>query len=135
MRCPVVLITCLFAAACAGGAGDPQEVRIDPVVVHQVAAQAAHQVRRCYRPPRVASEGRQIVTRLAVRYAPDGQLAAVPALVSQSGVTPTNSFWAARMAEAATAAVIRCAPLRLPSALYAPVWRELELTFSPSRRV
>ncbi len=106
----------------------------DPALVERVVADAARQVRGCYRSPRVASEARQIVTRLAVRYAADGRLAGVPVVVAQEGVTQENSAYAGRMAEAAAAAVIRCAPVRLPPPLHAAIWRELELTFRPVRR-
>ncbi len=107
----------------------------DPDLVERVVADAARQVRGCYRAPRVASEARQIVTRLAVRYTADGKLAAAPVVIAQEGVTEANSPYARRMAEAAATAVIRCAPVRLPPPLHATVWRELELTFRPVRRV
>jgi hypothetical protein len=81
----------------------------------------------------VAWAGKQIVTRLRVRFAPDGSLAGVPAVVGQTGVTPVNRPYASRMAEAASLAVIRCAPLRLPADLYESGWDELDLTFSPQR--
>jgi hypothetical protein len=35
------------------------------------------------------------------------------------------------MAEAASMAVIRCAPLHLPAELYRTGWGEMDLTFSP----
>lgn len=94
-------------------------------------ADAAAQVRRCYRTPRVGSGGRQIVTRLRVRYGPDGQLAALPELVWQAGVTPANRAFAPRMAEAAIAAVLRCVPIALPPELYRNGASEFDLTFSP----
>jgi hypothetical protein len=99
--------------------------------VEQALQSAARQVHRCYRAPRVSSAGRLIVTRLRVRLTPDGQLAGLPVLIGQSGVTPTNRTSARPMAEAAIAAVLRCAPLRLPPDLYARGWSAFELTFSP----
>ena len=99
-----------------------------------VGQQAARQVKRCYRAPRVASSGRQIVTRLRVRYRPDGGLADVPQIVSQGGVTPANQVYAGKMAEAAGLAVMRCAPLNLPPELYDKGWSVLDFTFSPGAR-
>jgi hypothetical protein len=99
----------------------------------EIMASAADQVRRCYRNPRGGP--RSIGTRLRVRLNQDGSLAGLPVLLSQSGVTPTNRMFAARMAEAASLAVIRCAPLRLPAQFYAQGWQEFELVFSPRVRV
>jgi hypothetical protein len=99
----------------------------------EIMASAADQVRRCYRSPRGGP--RSIGTRLRVRLNQDGSLAGLPVLLSQSGVTPTNRMFAARMAEAASLAVIRCAPLRLPAQYYVQGWQEFELIFSPRVRV
>lgn len=99
-----------------------------------IGQQAAGQIRRCYRAPRVASSGKQITTRLRVRYRPDGGLADMPEVVSQSGVTPANRAYASRMAEAAGLAVIRCTPVKLPAELYDKGWSILDLTFSPAAR-
>jgi hypothetical protein len=79
----------------------------------------------------VPSAGRRIVTRLRVSFSPDGMLAATPELVSQQGVTPENRFYAGPMAQAASMAVIRCSPLRLPAELHRGGWDSFDLTFSP----
>jgi hypothetical protein len=55
-------------------------------------------------------------------------------LIAQIGITERNGAEAPRMAEAASLAVIRCAPLRLPPEHYGEVWRTFELTFSPVAR-
>jgi hypothetical protein len=115
----------------AGCAGFVQPPGPDPVAVHAAIGAAAQQVQRCYRSPRVASAGKQISTRLLVRLAPDGTLAELPLVLAQGGLTPLNRPYASRMAEAASLAVIRCAPLRLPAELYQSGWNEIELTFSP----
>ena len=93
---------------------------------------AADQVRRCYRGPRVSSAGRQIVTRLRVEVGPDGSLTGLPAIVSQSGVDPSNQGYAPRMAEAAIESVLRCAPLRLPPDVQRGGLITIDLTFSPA---
>lgn len=103
----------------------------DPVALSQAIASAADQVRRCYRPPRVARPARQIVTRVRVRLAPDGSVAAAPEVVAQSGITPVNRVFAPLMADAAITSVLRCAPLVLPTDLHATGWDEFDLTFSP----
>lgn len=117
----------LALAGCVAPAAD----RPDPQLIRQVVADAAAQVRRCYRTPRVTRPARQIVTRLRVRLAPDGTLLAEPEVIAQHGVTPVNQLFAPQMAEAAIQSVLRCAPLILPPELYDIGWNEFDLTFSP----
>lgn len=131
---PPMLAALLIAAGCAP-APQPSLAPAMPAnqeIVNDVVTAAAAQVRPCYRSPRVAQAGRQIVTRLTLRMNPDGTLAALPQVASQSGVTPDNQAYAGRMAEAAVLAVMRCAPLRLPPEHYSAIWREFDLVFSPS---
>ena len=99
--------------------------------MRSLAQQAADQVRRCYRRPAVITEARQIVTRLRVRFTLDGHLMDIPQVVSQASVTPSTQPYAAKMAQAATLAMIRCAPFKLPPEAYIGGWEELEFTFSP----
>ena len=96
---------------------------------------AAQQVRRCYRGPRVASIGRQIVTRVRVRIDAEGAISGLPAVISQDGVSPANQAYAAEMAQAAIESVLRCAPLRLPAEAHRGVGLTIDLTFSPSASV
>ncbi len=104
--------------------------RHDPLA-QQLIALAAARIQRCYSMPRLGHAARQIETKLSVRYAPDGSLAAVPELVAQRGVTDANRADAGRVAEAAVAAVIRCTPLNLPPEHYRDGWDMFELSFSP----
>jgi hypothetical protein len=108
--------------------------RLSDELVARVTADAAAQVKRCYRAPKVLGEGRRITTKLAVRYAPDGNIIGLPVILSQSGVTPSNAMFAGAMAQAAIASVVRCSPLHLPPELYAFGWNAFELTFSPALR-
>ena len=117
----------LALAGCATPAPD----RPDPQLVSRVISDAAAQVRRCYRTPRVTRPARQIATRLRVRLAPDGTVRAEPEVIAQHGVTPANQLFAPQMAEAAIQSVLRCAPLVLPPELYDVGWNEFDLTFSP----
>lgn len=96
-----------------------------------VAMAAAGQVKRCYRSPRVPTAGRRIVTHLRVRYSADGMLEETPQVLSQEGVTAENQAYAQPMAEAASMAVVRCTPLRLPAELHRGGWDNFDLTFSP----
>jgi hypothetical protein len=121
----------LVAAFLAGCTTRRDATRPDPVQVARVVSSAAQQVKRCYRAPRVARPARQIVTRLRVRFAPDGTLGAAPEIVGQSGITPANQVFAPLMAEAAIQSVVRCVPLVLPPELYTFGWNEFDLTFSP----
>jgi len=107
-------------------------VQIDPAAAERALASAAAQVKRCYRSPRIASAGKRIGTKLLVRYSPDGTLVGLPVVLSQSAVTPVNVAYAGAMAEAASLAVIRCAPLRLPAELYEGGWDAFELSFTPA---
>ena len=110
----------------------PKGPRVDPAKVRAAIDSAAAQVKRCYRHPGVPSVGRSISTRVRLRLGPDGGLVDVPMIVTQTGVTPDNRLFAGRMAEAASQAVMRCAPLRLPAELHAGGWEEMDLTFSPN---
>lgn len=127
---PATAFLTLALSSCA----TPRHAWFDPVLVKEATTQAAAQVRRCYRAPKVLGEGRRIATRLHVRYAPDGSLIGLPTIVAQTGVTPSNRLFADKMAEAAIASVVRCSPLRLPPELYQVGWNSFELTFSPSLR-
>ena len=121
----------LFLAVLAGGCAPLPTPASRRAQVEQVLQSAALQVRRCYRTPRVSFGGRQIVTRLRIRLTPEGGLAGLPTVLVQDGVTPANRPYAAPMAQAAVEAVMRCAPLRLPPALYLGGWSDFDLTFSP----
>jgi hypothetical protein len=123
-------LTALFLAGCAGS----RATRVDPVLVKRVTADAAAQVRRCYRTPKVLGEAKRITTRLQVQYAADGSLIGLPTVIAQMGVTPSNQLFADEMAEAAIASVVRCSPLKLPPELYQVGWNSFELTFSPALR-
>lgn len=99
--------------------------------MRQAMNEAARQVRRCYRSPRATTHGRRIVTQLRVRINPDGGIAGLPTIVSQSGVDAGNQAYADRMAQAAIESVLRCAPLVLPAEAYRGMAIVMELTFSP----
>ena len=135
MKNPAFWTIGVAAAVVAAGCSQPGRLgSVQPHVANQLLERAAEQVRRCYRSPPIARSGRQIITNLLVQYNVDGTLAGLPAVVSQSGVTPDNRVYAGRMAEAARLAVIRCAPLLLPPEEHARIWSYFTLTFSPRAR-
>lgn len=127
-----LVLLCLLPAGCAGAAGDRQ-IRISRI--DGAVTSAASQIRRCYQTPRVPSSGRSIVTRLRVHFGTDGALLGYPELVSQYGITAENRPYAERMAQAATAAVILCSPVRLPTALHKGGWDDFDLSFAYTMRV
>ena len=131
-------IFALLAVAAASGCVDRRpadEWRAAAEEANMFAAEAARQVRRCYRAPRVPSVGRAIVTELRVRYGPDGSVIGLPLVVAQRGVTPANQVYAGSMAEAARLAVMRCSPISVPPRFADLPYSEFDLVFSPRRRV
>ncbi len=92
---------------------------------------AATQIRRCYRGPRVGHAGRQIITRLRINLTPDGRVEGRPAVIVQDGITPLNRLYAERMAQAAIDSVMRCAPLNVPPGFAGAERIEFDLTFAP----
>ena len=124
-------IPLLLLAAVAGGCAPLPSTWNHRAQVEQALQSAAIQARRCYRAPRVSFGGRQIVTRLRIRLTPEGELAGLPMVLLQDGVTPDNEPYAEPMAQAAVEAVMRCAPFRLPPSLYVDGWSNFDLTFSP----
>lgn len=125
------LIAAAASALCACAPTTTTQVTATDMRASQLIAAAATQVGRCYRAPRIPHGGKQIITKLRVRYGPDGSLAMLPQVVSQSGVTPDNNLYAGPMAQAAIASVMRCSPLPRPAELDAGYLSEFYLTFSP----
>jgi hypothetical protein len=121
-------------AVLLAGCATPRPAWTDRQAAARATAEAAAQVKRCYRTPKVLGEARRISTRLHVRFTPDGSIIGLPVVLSQSGVTPSNAIFADEMAAAAVASVVRCSPLRLPPELYLTGWSDFELTFSPALR-
>ncbi len=126
----------LTLALVLGGCTTPPPVMVAPAPdragILRATQQAADQVKRCYRHPKVSRAARMIATTLHVRYAVDGTLIGLPEVVGQSGVTDETAVQAALMAEAARLAVIRCQPISLPPELYQRGWDDFELTFRPA---
>jgi hypothetical protein len=120
-----------LAVLTPGCTGSGARVQALSAADQRAGVAVAAQVRRCYRSPRLPSSGRRIVTRLLVRYTPEGVLAGAPLLLWQQGVTPETQPYEARMADAAKLAVIRRAPISLPPTRGKAKAAEFYLTFSP----
>ena len=102
-------------------------VGIKPVVVHGGGPQISSMLKKL----NIASEfkgGLRVTT-------PEAADVVRMVLVGQVGINDSNGAEAPRMAQAASLAVIRCAPLKLPPEHYGKIWRAFELTFSPVVRV
>ena len=127
-----LLSACLLAGCVQAPRRYARPAPVNPAALNLAMNLAATQVRRCYRAPRVSSDGRRIITRLRVRVGPDGALTGLPAILTQDGVDASNQAYAGRMAEAAIQSVLRCAPLRLPQELHRGLFIDIDLTFSPS---
>jgi hypothetical protein len=115
--------------------GTPRISREMAREINRFADQTARTTQRCYRAPRVASDARLIVTVIRVRYSAKGAVIGLPQILAQKGVTPLNRIHAARMAEAARLAVMRCSPVVIPRRLSRQPWNELDLVFAPAVRV
>ncbi|URW74630.1 cell envelope biogenesis protein TolA [Sphingomonas donggukensis] len=88
------------------------------------------QVQPCAnRIPNPGPGANQIVTKLRIRMNPDGALAGRPAVLSQSGVSDENERYSQRVGELAAAAVIQCAPYKLPSELYENGWKDIIINY------
>jgi hypothetical protein len=128
----LVWISVLPALLSACARQSPRVEALSPSAL-RISAEVAEQVRRCYRSPRVPSVARGISTRLLVRYTADGALVGLPLLIWQQGISPESQPYAGRMTEAAKSAVMRCNPVRLPTATGKRRGSDFYLTFSPQR--
>ena len=101
----------------------------DPRVAAGIAAAIKAQVTPCWTLP-VGGTGK-VTALLHIAINRDGSIAGRPGLVSQTGVTGANAAYARAFAEAASRAVLRCAPLKLPADQY-DQWAQVEINFDPS---
>src|SRR5215471_15824727 len=91
------------------------------------------QMRECWNVPVGAPNPEQLIVQLRVFLAQDGSLAQAPQLEPQTRAAVAANPYMRTAAEAALRAVNVCAPYRqLPAAKY-EAWREIVMTFDPSR--
>jgi hypothetical protein len=92
----------------------------------------ASQVKPCYTIPAGGTDTMSIVSRIRIRLKADGSIAVAPEVIGNTGVTPANQPYVRQMNEAATRALQRCAPYKLPADLF-DVWQDLNFTFRPAQ--
>jgi hypothetical protein len=93
------------------------------------------QMRECWNVPVGAPNPEQLIVEVRVFLARDGDLAQPPQLTPGSRTAATRNSYMNAAAQAALRAVNICAPYRgLPADRY-DVWREIVMTFDPSKMV
>ena len=90
----------------------------------------ARQVQPCANRINNPGPGANLIrTKLRMRMNPDGSLAARPVVSGQSGTNDENQRYAQRVGELASAAVIQCAPYKLPAELYENGWKDIIINY------
>ena len=117
-----------------GKAQAPHAQAISALAMNGLAAAIKRQIQPCYELGSLAgTPAMSIVTTLNLRFNKDGSIAGTPTLVGQTGLDDTNGSYAKQIAEVGRRAVLRCAPLKLPSELYPGGWDNLNFRFTPGQ--
>lgn len=122
---PALLLVMLLTAP-----PDPARPQIPESDLPSLAHDIMAQIKPCYVAPRLPFA---VVTRLHVHYNADGSLASVPELIDQTPVPEAYHAQADELVMAAKRAAVRCAPLRLPAALYHGGWDDIDLGFTAGK--
>jgi hypothetical protein len=117
----ILPIMLLLLAPSAGATAAP----VSKSDLRMLQKQAEAQVRQCWHVPETRTN---IATTIRVRYNPDGTIAGEPDVVRQTIAPEYYVVVAREIAQRAKKAVSLCAPIRLPEALYAGGWQDIELT-------
>jgi hypothetical protein len=123
----------------------PASASVDDVPRRGIGAQNAFtldisdallaQMRDCWNVPVGAPDPEQLIVQVRVFLARDGDLAQPPQLMPDSRIAATRNTYVNAAAQAALRAVNVCAPYRgLPTDRYES-WREIVMTFDPSKMV
>lgn len=115
-----------------GKAAAPRAAAISPIAMNGLVALIASQVKPCYTIPAGGTDTTSIISRIRLRLKKDGSIAAAPEVIGNLGVTPANQPYVRQMNEAATRALQRCAPYKLPPDLF-EAWQDLIFTFRPAQ--
>src|SRR5204863_9437429 len=110
----------------------PQATRDVPMTVSELDAFRAA-VERCWSVPAGARDAQSLRVTTRVFLNPDGTLAKTPEIVDEARMNRTGEENFRTAAESARRAVQRCAPYRMLPANKYDTWREVELTFDPTR--
>lgn len=119
-------------AKSTGKAAAPRAAAISPIAMNGLVALIKSQVKPCYTIPAGGADTTSIISRIRLRLKKDGSIAAAPEVIGNLGVTPTNQPYVRQMNEAATRALQRCAPYKLPPELF-DAWQDLIFTFYPAQ--
>ncbi len=120
----------LAISAEKGSGQTARAAAVGPQAVAGLGDAIARQVQPCAN--RINNPGpgaNQIRTKLRMRMNPDGSLAARPVVSGQSGTNDENQRYAQRVGELASAAVIQCAPYKLPAELYENGWKDIIINY------
>ncbi|MBN2970701.1 hypothetical protein JW805_01555 [Roseomonas aeriglobus] len=113
-----------------GTSPTPRAANVSAQAVAGLGDAIARQVQPCAnRIPNPGPGANQIRTKLRIRMNPDGSLAARPTVSGQTGVNDENGRYAQRVGELASAAVIQCAPYKLPAELYEGGWKDIIINY------
>lgn len=117
----------------AGKASAPRVAALSPIQVNGLSALIASQVKPCYTIPAGGAGIETIVSKVRLRLKPDGSIKIAPEVIGNSGVNGGNQAYQRQMNEAATRALQRCAPYKLPADLYEGGWEDINFTFRPTQ--
>jgi hypothetical protein len=110
----------------------PTPARDVPMTISEVDAFRAA-VERCWIVPAGARDAQNLRVTIRVFLNQDGSLTRPPEVVDEARMNRTGEENFRTAAESARRAVQRCAPYRMLPANKYDTWREVELTFDPSR--
>ncbi|MES2498695.1 MAG: hypothetical protein V4618_21480 [Pseudomonadota bacterium] len=116
----------------AGKGAAPRAATISPIAMNGLVSLIASQVKPCYTIPAGGTDTTSIVSRIRLRLKSDGSIGVAPEVLGNIGVTPANQPYVRQMNEAATRALQRCGPYKLPADLY-EIWQDLIFTFRPAQ--
>lgn len=115
-----------------GKAAAPRVAAISPIAMNGLVALIASQVKPCYTIPAGGTDTASIVSRIRLRLKQDGSIAVAPEILGNIGVNSANQPYVRQMNEAATRALQRCAPYKLPADLF-EYWKDIAFTFRPNQ--
>lgn len=116
-----------------GKGAAPRVAAISPIAMNGLVALIASQVKPCYTIPAGGTDTASIISRVRLRLKKDGSIALAPEIIGNIGVNSANQPYVRQMNEAASRALQRCAPYKLPADLYEGGWEDLIFTFRPSQ--
>ena len=114
-----------------GGKGQAPRAAISGPQMAGLAAAIAAQVKPCYNVPQGGADASSIISILRLRFNRDGTVTGRPSVSDHQGISPGNQSYVRQMDDAATRAVLRCSPLKLPANLYEGGWEDIEFVFNP----